>query len=219
MTHLDAEDMDATQETQAGPTELVDADSGGGNALDLTRPVEAMLLMATEPVMAADLAAALGALENDVVKALEEITDFYRLSDRGIEVRRVAGGWRLATASDLSDVIEAWVVADQRARLSQAALETLSVIAYLQPCTRGRIAGVRGVNVDGVVRTLLVRGLIAEAGEDPHTGAMTFTTTGVFLQKLGLNTLAELPDLAPLLPDAVMLEAELGRLVEEHTTE
>jgi len=170
-------------------------------------------------VMAADLAAALGALENDVVKALEEITDFYRLSDRGIEVRRVAGGWRLATASDLSDVIEAWVVADQRARLSQAALETLSVIAYLQPCTRGRIAGVRGVNVDGVVRTLLVRGLIAEAGEDPHTGAMTFTTTGVFLQKLGLNSLAELPDLAPLLPDAVMLEAELGRLVEEHTTE
>ncbi len=186
---------------------------------EMTRPIEAMLLMATEPVTAADLAAALEALERDVVEALEEIAEFYRVSNRGMELRRVAGGWRLATAADLADVIEAWVVADQRAKLSQAALETLSVIAYLQPCTRGRIAGVRGVNVDGVVRTLLVKGLIAEAGEDPHTGAMTFITTGVFLQKLGLDSLEELPDLAPLLPDAVVLEAELGRLVEDHTTE
>lgn len=183
--------------------------------MQLSRPIEAMMLMATEPVMVADLAAALDAPERDVVQALEEIATFYSASDRGIEVRRVAGGWRFATASDLSTIIEAWVVADQRARLSQAALETLSVIAYLQPCSRGRVAGVRGVNVDGVVRTLLMRGLIAEAGEDPHTGAMTFVTTGVFLQKLGLDSLAELPDLAPLLPDAVMLEAELGRLVEE----
>lgn len=187
--------------------------------VNLTRPIEAMLLMATEPVMAADLAAALEAPEVAVVEALEDIADFHRVNARGIELRRVAGGWRLATAADLADVIEAWVVADQRAKLSQAALETLSVIAYLQPCTRGRIAGVRGVNVDGVVRTLLVRGLIVESGEDPHTGAMTFTTTGLFLQKLGLNSLTELPDLAPLLPDAVMLEAELGQLVEHDTTE
>ncbi len=185
----------------------------------LTRPVEAMLLMATEPVTSADLAAALEAPEPDVVEALEEIAAFYSGGGRGIEVRRVAGGWRFATAADLADIMEAWVVADQRARLSQAALETLSVIAYLQPCTRGRIAGVRGVNVDGVVRTLLVRGLIVEAGEDSRTGAMTFATTGLFLSKLGLNSLAELPDLAPLLPDAVMLEAELGRLAEDRTTE
>lgn len=182
---------------------------------NLTRPIEAMLLMATEPVMVADLAAALEVPESDVHESLEGIAAFYRDSDRGIELRRVAGGWRLATASDLADVIEAWVVADQRAKLSQAALETLSVIAYMQPCTRGRIAGVRGVNVDGVVRTLLVRGLIAEAGEDPHTGAMTFSTTGLFLQKLGLDSLHELPDVAPLLPDAVALEAELGQLVDQ----
>lgn len=109
-------------------------------------------------------------------------------------------------------MLEAWLVSDQRSRLTQAALETLSVIAYLQPVTRGRISGVRGVNVDGVVKTLLVRGLIAEAGEDPTTGAMTFGTTPLFLQKLGLNSLRELPDLAPLLPDAVALEAELGQL-------
>lgn len=199
------------------PEPMNAADDDG--SVSLTRPIEAMLLMATEPVMAADLAAALEIPEPRILQALEEITDFYRDSGRGIEVRRVAGGWRLATATDLADVIEAWVVADQRAKLSQAALETLSVIAYLQPCTRGRIAGVRGVNVDGVVRTLLVRGLIAEVGEDPHTGAMTFSTTGLFLQKLGLNSLSELPDLAPLLPDAVTLEAELGQLVDEQATE
>lgn len=199
--------MTSTDPTNAGAPTVAPA--------NLTRPIEAMLLMATEPVMAADLAAALDVPETDVKESLEEIAAFYRDGERGIELRRVAGGWRLATASDLADVIEAWVVADQRAKLSQAALETLSVIAYMQPCTRGRIAGVRGVNVDGVVRTLLVRGLIAEAGEDPHTGAMTFSTTGLFLQKLGLDSLHELPDVAPLLPDAVALEAELGQLVDQ----
>ena len=199
--------MTSTDPTNAGAPTVAPA--------NLTRPIEAMLLMATEPVMAADLAAALDVPETDVKESLEEIAAFYRDGERGIELRRVAGGWRLATASDLADVIEAWVVADQRAKLSQAALETLSVIAYMQPCTRGRIAGVRGVNVDGVVRTLLVRGLIAEAGEDPHTGAMTFATTGLFLQKLGLDSLHELPDVAPLLPDAVALEAELGQLVDQ----
>ena len=199
--------MTSTDPTNAGAPTVAPA--------NLTRPIEAMLLMATEPVMAADLAAALDVPETDVKESLEEIAAFYRDGERGIELRRVAGGWRLATASDLADVIEAWVVADQRAKLSQAALEPLSVIAYMQPCTRGRIAGVRGVNVDGVVRTLLVRGLIAEAGEDPHTGAMTFSTTGLFLQKLGLDSLHELPDVAPLLPDAVALEAELGQLVDQ----
>ena len=118
------------------------------------------------------------------------------------------GGWRLATSPDLAEVLEAAVVAETRARLSQAALETLAVIAYLQPVTRGRVSGVRGVSVDGVVRTLLAHGLITEAGEEPN-GAMTFATTSLFLQKLGLDSLDELPDLAPLLPDAVALEAEL----------
>jgi len=171
-----------------------------------------MLLMATEPVPAADLAAALDAPEADVVAELEAIAAFYVESGRGFELRRVAGGWRLATAADLAEAIEEWVVADQRATLSQAALETLAVIAYLQPVTRGRIAGVRGVNVDGVVRTLLVRGLVVEAGQDAVTCAMTFATTPLFLQKLGLDSLDELPDLAPLLPDAVALEAELSQL-------
>ena len=173
--------------------------------MSVARAVEALLIMATDPVPAADLAAQLGVPEHEVVAELEQLTRFYRETERGFELRRVAGGWRLATAPDLAEVLEAAVVAETRARLSQAALETLAVIAYLQPVTRGRVSGVRGV---GVVRTLLAHGLITEAGEEPN-GAMTFATTSLFLQKLGLDSLDELPDLAPLLPDAVALEAEL----------
>ncbi len=174
--------------------------------------LEAILLMATEPTITDELAAALDLTVDEAERELEAIAAFYEDNGRGIRLQRIAGGWRFATDPALADVLEAWLVSDQRSRLTQAALETLSVIAYLQPVTRGRISGVRGINVDGVVKTLLVRGLIAEAGEDPTTGAMTFGTTPLFLQKLGLNSLRELPDLAPLLPDAVALEAELGQL-------
>lgn len=174
--------------------------------------LEAILLMATEPTMTDELAAALKLTVDETEAELKAIARFYEEHERGIRLRSVAGGWRFATDSELAGVLEAWLVADQRSRLTQAALETLSVIAYLQPVTRGRVSGVRGVNVDGVVKTLLVRGLIAEAGEDPHTGAMMFATTSLFLQQLGLDSLRELPDLAPMLPDAVALEAELGQL-------
>ncbi|MBB1510255.1 SMC-Scp complex subunit ScpB [Tessaracoccus sp. MC1756] len=174
--------------------------------------LEAILLMATEPTTTQELAAALDLTVDEADRSLDEIAAFYEENARGIRLRRIAGGWRFATDPALADVLEAWLVSDQRSRLTQAALETLSVIAYLQPVTRGRISGVRGVGVDGVVKTLLVRGLIMEAGEDPVTGAMTFATTPLFLQKLGLNSLKELPDLAPMLPDAVALEAELGQL-------
>ena len=180
--------------------------------MSLSRALEAMLLMATDPVGVDEMAAALDTPADAVEAELEAISRFFDEHERGLRLRRIAGGWRFATDPEVADVIEAWLVSDQRSRLTQAALETLSVIAYLQPVSRGRIAAVRGVNVDGVVKTLLVRGLIAEAGEDPTTGAMTFGTTPLFLQKLGLNSLRELPDLAPLLPDAVALEAELGQL-------
>lgn len=181
--------------------------------------LEAILLMATEPTMTDELAAALDLTVDEAERELEAIAAFYEDNGRGIRLQRIAGGWRFATDPALADVLEVWLVSDQRSRLTQAALETLSVIAYLQPVTRGRISGVRGVNVDGVVKTLLVRGLIAEAGEDPTTGAMTFGTTPLFLQKLGLNSLRELPDLAPLLPDAVALEAELGQLAAARAPE
>ena len=180
--------------------------------MSITPALEAMLLMATDSVTVADLAAALDVPEAEVAAALEDSAAFYEEHGRGIRLLRVAGGWRFATDPSLAPVLESWLVADQRSRLSQAALETLAVIAYLQPVSRGRVAGVRGVNVDGVVKTLLVRGLIHEVGEDAVTGAMTFGTTPLFLQKLGLDSIKELPDLAPLLPDAVALEAELGQL-------
>ena len=183
--------------------------------MSLTAALEAMLLMATEQVPTDELAAALDAPSQEIEAELESISAFYNEHERGIRLRRIAGGWRFATDTGVADVIEAWLVSDQRSRLTQAALETLSVVAYLQPVSRGRIAAVRGVNVDGVVKTLVVRGLIHEVGEDPVTGAMNFGTTPLFLQKLGLNSLRELPDLAPLLPDAVALEAELGQLAAE----
>lgn len=177
-----------------------------------TRLIEALLLMATEPMSLTELAEGVDAPEHEVLDLLEELARFYDETDRGFRLREIAGGWRLAIAEDLSKAIEEWLVVDQRSRLSQAALETLAVIAYLQPVTRGRISGIRGVNVDGVVRTLLVRGLIAEAGDDETTGAMRFVTTPLFMQKLGLRSLDDLPDLAPLLPDAVTLDAELSQL-------
>ena len=132
---------------------------------------EAMLLMATEPTATEELAAAVGVPVAEAEEALAAIAAFYEEGARGIRLRRVAGGWRFATDPALADVLEAWLVSDQRSRLTQAALETLAVVAYLQPVSRGRIAGVRGVNVDGVVKTLLVRGLIHEVGEDAVTGA------------------------------------------------
>lgn len=181
-----------------------------------TRLMEALLLMATEPLGVAELAEAAALPEVQVRELLEELARSYRDADHGFRLREIAGGWRLAVAEDLAPAIEEYLVADQRSRLSQAALETLAVIAYLQPVTRGRISGVRGVNVDGVVRTLMVRGLVAEAEQDEATGAIRLATTPLFLEKLGLRTLDELPDLAPLLPDAVALDAELNRLHESH---
>lgn len=179
-----------------------------------SRAIEALLLMATEPLTVEEAAQAVDLPVDEARRELEGIAEFYETHDRGFRLVRLAGGYRFATVDDVADVIEAWLVSDQRARLSQAALETLAVVAYLQPVSRGRVAGVRGVNVDGVMRTLLVRGLVAEAGEDPTTGAMTFVTTPLFLEKLGLDGLDDLPDLAPLLPDAVALEAELGALAQ-----
>ena len=130
--------------------------------MSITPALEAMLLMATDSVTVADLAAALDVPEAEVAAALEDSAAFYEEHGRGIRLLRVAGGWRFATDPSLAPVLESWLVADQRSRLSQAALETLAVIAYLQPVSRGRVAGVRGVNVDGVVRTLMLRGVSSE---------------------------------------------------------
>jgi segregation and condensation protein B len=174
--------------------------------------LEALLLLADEPMSELTLAEAVGAPEAVTVEALEALATFYDETGRGFELRRVGGGWRYWTRVEHADVIAAHVVGGQSGRLSQAALETLAVIAYQQPVSRGRVAAIRGVNVDGVIKTLVARGLVEEAGHDAETGAAVFATTGQFLEKMGLAGLDDLPPLAPHLPDVSELEAELSAL-------
>lgn len=174
--------------------------------------LEALLMLATEPVSAADLAEAVGEPVTAVEAALAELAAFYDSTGRGFELRHLGGGWRYYTREEYAELISTWLLEGQRATLSQAALETLAVVAYLQPISRGRVSAVRGVNVDGVMRTLATRDLIEEVGRDPETGARLFATTSYFLERMGLSSLEELPPLAPHLPEASALEAELADL-------
>ncbi len=168
--------------------------------------LEAVLLVTDEPVPVTMLASVVEAPVPDVEQALAGLAEEYVRTGRGFELRQVAGGWRLYTRPDCAPWVERFVLDGQTARLTQAALETLAVIAYRQPVTRARVSAVRGVNVDGVVRTLLARGLIAEAGQDPDTAGTLYRTTPLLLERLGLQSLDELPSLAPLLPDLTDLE-------------
>ncbi len=168
---------------------------------ELLAAAEAVLLVADAPVPADVLARVLEVGVAEADQLLHELADGLRQARRGVELVETGGGWRLTTRQDLDGVVERFLVGGQSAKLTQAALETLAVIAYRQPVSRGRISAVRGVNVDGVVRTLLARGLVAEAGTDPESGATTYRTTTHFLDRLGLRSLDELPPLAPLLPD------------------
>lgn len=180
----------------------------------ITAPLEALLLMATEPMGAAELAQALDVPTPVVWEALEELATFYDETGRGFELRQVGEGWRYYTRPQHHDLIASWVLEGQQARLSQAALETLAVVAYLQPISRSRVGSIRGVNVDGVMRTLATRGLIEEAGHSEETGAMLWRTSPLFLEKMGYTTLDQLPPIAPHLPEASLLEAELAGLAE-----
>ncbi|CAN5287482.1 hypothetical protein BH20ACT5_BH20ACT5_23270 [soil metagenome] len=164
--------------------------------------LEAVLLVVDAPVAAAELAAAVEAPVDAVEQALRGLAEEYDEGGRGIELRPAAGGWRLYTREEFAPAVSRFVLDGQRARLTQAALETLSVVAYRQPVTRSRVAGIRGVGVDGVMRTLLGRGLIEECGTDPETGGGQYRTTPLFLERLGLDSVDQLPSLAPLLPDA-----------------
>ena len=185
--------------------------------------LESLLLIADEPVSETNLAAALRVPTDEVTAAIGELVAFYAETGRGFELRKVAGGWRYYTREEYADLIAGYVLDGQTAKLSQAALETLAVIAYLQPVSRSRVSAVRGVNVDGVVRTLLTRDLVTETGTE-ESGATLFRTTDYFLERMGLQSLEELPELAPYLPEATELEEELGQLavvpsVEPATTD
>lgn len=177
--------------------------------------VEAIMMVAAEPVSTVDLASHLGMPPDQMEALLHELAADYRgeLSGRarGFDLRKVAGGWRIFSAPAFADVVGTYVIEGQTARLSKAALETLAVVAYRQPVTRGLVAAIRGVNCDSVMRTLTARGLIEEVGEDGPGGAILYRTSQYFLERLGLDSLDELPELAPYLPEAEIM----GQLEEE----
>src|ERR1700678_2801542 len=127
----------------------------------------------------------------------------YSEETRGFDLREVAGGWRFYTREDYAPIVERFISDGQEGRLTQAALEPLAVVAYRQPVSRARVSAVRGVNCDGVMRTLVLRGLTEEAGTDSETGAILFRTTSYFLERLGLASLDDLPELAPFLPENI----------------
>ena len=170
---------------------------------ELKGALEAILLVVDEPVSEIMLAQIIEQPTGRIAATLAELAAEYDEQGRGFELRAVAGGWRFYTRTAFATYVERFVLDGQQVRLTQAALETLAVIAYKQPVTRSRISAIRGVNCDGVVRTLLSRGLIEECGSEPDSGAHLYRTTTLFLEKLGLNSVEQLPPLAPFLPDDV----------------
>ncbi|MEU5908847.1 SMC-Scp complex subunit ScpB [Micromonospora sp. NPDC047467] len=188
--------------TQPAP-ELADAELRGA--------LEAILLVVDEPVSELVLAQVLEQPAERIGPMLDEIAAGYTAAGHGFELRRAAGGWRLYTRPEYATYVERFVLDGQSVRLTQAALETLAVVAYKQPVTRSRVSAIRGVNCDGVIRTLVSRGLIEECGTEQDSGAFLYRTTTLFLEKLGLNTVDELPPLAPFLPDDVEELADATR--------
>jgi segregation and condensation protein B len=165
--------------------------------------LEAILLVVDEPVAEVVLAQVLERPREEIALELADLAASYAAEGRGFDLREVAGGWRFYTREECAPVVERFVRDGQEVRLTQAALETLAVVAYRQPVSRARVSAVRGVNCDGVMRTLTLRGLVEEAGTEHETGAILYRTTGYFLERLGLASLDELPALAPFLPDQI----------------
>jgi segregation and condensation protein B len=176
--------------------------------------LEAVLMVVDEPVSAVVLAQVVERPKSEVEEALRALASEYVAQGRGFELREVGTGdgdetgWRMYSRAECAPVVERFVRDGQQARLTQAALETLAVVAYRQPVSRSKVSAIRGVNCDGVMRTLLARGLLEECGTEHETGALLYRTTGYFLERMGLKSLDELPDLAPLLPSAADLEEE-----------
>src|SRR6201987_4920485 len=196
--------------------ELPDLDLGCGipdiaeaaplDADELGLVLEGLLLVVDTPGTVEALAAATQQPVYRITTKLQQMADELTERDSGIDLRKTSEGWRMYTRARFAPYVEKLLLDGSRSKLTRAALETLAVVAYRQPVTRARVSAVRGVNVDAVMRTLLARGLITEAGTDPDTGAVTFATTELFLERLGLTSLTDLPDIAPLLPDIDMID-------------
>lgn len=178
----------------------------------LGRSIEAILMVVDEPVTELTLASVLEVTVDQVVSALDRLTGSY--GDRGFALRSINGGWRFYSDPEFSASVEKFVLDGQQNRLTQAALETLAVIAYRQPISRARVSAIRGVNVEAVMKTLITRGLVEEYGVENETGAILYKTTSYFLERLALNKLEDLPPLAPHLPDIDALDEILDSLTD-----
>ena len=199
MTSETPENTRSSETSEVTPEVSENPDAGPG----LRASLEAILLVADEPVPVVVLAQVLERPRSKVEAELRDLALSYAAEGRGFDLREIAGGWRFYTREDCAPLVERFVSDGQEVRLTQAALETLAVVAYRQPVSRARVSAVRGVNCDGVMRTLVLRGLTEEAGTDKETGAILYRTTGYFLERLGLASLEDLPDLAPFLPENI----------------
>lgn len=180
--------------------------------VEVERSIEAILMVVDEPVTELTLAQVLESTVDEVELALANLSQSYE--NRGFALKKIGGGWRFYSHPDLASVVERFVLDGQQSRLTQAALETLSVVAYRQPVSRARVSAIRGVNVEAVMKTLITRGLVEESGLEHETGAILYRTTSFFLERLGLNSLEDLPALAPYLPNLEALDEILDSLTE-----
>lgn len=180
---------------------------------ELVRHLEAILMIVDAPAQVEDLADTFGVETGRIQQLLQQLADSYEDEGRGFRLREVGGGWRIYSAAECAGVVRAFIAGNHTQKLTQAALETLAVVAYRQPITRSQISAIRGVNVDSVLRGLVLRDLVEEKGRTP-TGAGLYGTTTEFLERMGLRSLEELSPLAPFLPGADELD-ELSQLVEE----
>lgn len=230
MTDKDADkslENKPTTQGPAGDNQRANGEGTPGNAdfdLELAQCLEAILMVASEPVPLHDLARVLGTEESTVYQALANLAGEYAGTisrakpsrPHGFVLREVGGGWRFYAHPRFAELVRDFATSTSGGRLTQAALETLAVVAYKQPCTRAQVAAVRGVNVDSVMRNLTLRGLLEEVGTGP-SGASLYATTKTFLEQAGLSSLADLPPLAPHLPERSGLD-ELAQAASENTT-
>ncbi len=181
---------------------------------EVERSIEAILMVVDEPLSEVVLAQIIETPTEQILDSLHNLQNRYENDFRGFQLRQVSGGWRFYSHPDLAPLVEKFVLDGQQAKLTQAALETLAVIAYRQPISRARVSAIRGVNVEAVMKTLVTRGLVEESGVEHETGAILYSTTSFFLERLGLNAVSDLPALAPFLPDIDGLDEVIASLTD-----
>ena len=202
------EDQEPRPDEQVRDDELAEHELDTAELPPVRAALEAVLLVVDEPVAEVVLAQVVERPTEEVAALLRELAAEYDAQGRGFELRNLSGGWRLYTRAACAPFVERFVRDGQQARLTQAALETLAVVAYRQPVSRSRVAAIRGVNVEAVMRTLVSRGLVTEVGTEPESGAVLYGTTAFFLERLGVSSVEDLPPVSEFLPDPYALDEE-----------